>query len=202
MRKNQMTRKKLLIAQICNEVYLRILYDSHVYNLASLKEAKFKKKIQKSNYILENTVNFNNISDLDIEGFKKRTINTYGDLKNLLNKDRRKNLRGHAKDYVINMLANLVPGGVLAVAGVELLRQIYYAKKKRKTNTRLDKLTVDPYTAEIVDDTVEKTFIEQFYDYIMKQPDSKPLEDSFNVDSYLELYLKNNFKGRHVAFKK
>ena len=134
-----------------------------------------------------------------MEDFRKRTINTYGDLKNLLNKDRRKNLTGKAKDFAVNMLTNLLPGGMLAAAGVELLKQFYYSKNTKKSNTRLDKLTVDPYTAQIVDDTVERAFIEEFYNHIMKQPDSKPLEDSFSADSYLELYLKNNFKGRYVT---
>lgn len=127
-------------------------------------------------------------------------LNTYGDVQDLLRGVRKAQGVQVGRDILKAIFMTLLPPGWgTAASGIEMLTRMYREVKPKKTGTIIDQLTVDPYVAAIVDDDVERQFINEFYKHIMKQPADKPLPSFFNVTRALEMYLQNKFNGRTVT---
>ena len=53
--------------------------------------------------------------------------------------------------------------------------------------------------SQIVDDTVENGFMQAMAKAIESEPDTKPLEDDFNMNAKMVDYLKKTYDGRTVS---
>jgi len=53
--------------------------------------------------------------------------------------------------------------------------------------------------SKIVDDTVENGFMQTMTKAIESEPDTKPLEDDFNMNAKMVDYLKKTYAGRTVS---
>lgn len=163
----------------------------------------------------QQSANSQDIRTLRRAGVRSTNLTTYGQLKTVLNKERNRFTGKQALKRGLSVLGNVLSSGLGDVAidvagavGIEGVKSWRSGKARKKASTRLDKintkkfdkLNIDPYTAEIVDDIVENNFIKEFYKFVMSQPDDKPLEDFFDIDFYFTEYLKRNYNGRYVDY--
>ena len=59
-----------------------------------------------------------------------------------------------------------------------------------------DRLTIDPETATVIDDSVEENFLKDLEAQVAKLPDDTVLPDA---DEQLASWMKRKFKGTHVS---
>ena len=138
-----------------------------------------------------------------LEQEDKVPLNTYGDLRKLLNSiNRDKQLKGvihKGKDIAIDTLIGFIPGGSAAKTGYDLLKGFINKPDTKKTNTWLDKLDIDDEMSKIVDDTVENGFVQAMFKVIADKPADQPLEDTFNMNDEMAKYLQDKYKQRTVV---
>lgn len=78
----------------------------------------------------------------------------------------------------------------------EMLGKLYGAGDDFRTNTALDKLSIDDNVSKIVDDPIEIAFLNYLMkDYFAQADDNDPLPD---LNVLLNQYLASNFKGYKV----
>jgi hypothetical protein len=134
-------------------------------------------------------------------------LETYGDLKKAI-----KNIQltkkagsigskalGVGIEAAIDAAKTVIPGIGTAKSAVDFIRAFVKASDTKKTKTWLDKLQVDDETSAIIDDTVENGFIQLMTKAIESEPDTKSLEDDFNMNAKLVDYLKNTYAGRTIT---
>ena len=130
-------------------------------------------------------------------------LETYGDLKTLLNKiNKDQKIQGvlsKGKEVGIDFLVGLIPGGTAAKSGYDLLKGFVNKPDTKKSNTWLDRLDIDDEMSKIVDDTVENGFIQAMFDTISAKPDDEPLEDTFDMNDEMGKYLEKEYKRRTVV---
>ena len=134
-------------------------------------------------------------------------IQTYGDLKKVINSITRKQklgaLGGVGKDQLIgtavDLLGKVVPGVAAAKTTFDIVKALMTKPDTKKTGTWLDKLDIDDEMSAIVDDTVENGFMQMMSKTIESKPDNQPLESDFNMNSEMVNYLKNQYSGRTVS---
>ena len=126
-------------------------------------------------------------------------LNTWGDLKKLLNQVSTKKNISKAAKIGASAAVDLLPGGGTVKSGYDIIKAFYYGKNKTKKDTWLNKLTIDPRVAQIVDDTVEDSFIQYLYDEVKKKKDSEPLPRDFSIDDVLSNFLQAKFDRRTIT---
>ena len=134
-------------------------------------------------------------------------LNTYGDLKKIINSITRKQklgaIGGVGKDQLIgtavDLLGKVVPGVSAAKTTFDVVKALISKPDTKKTGTWLDKLDIDDEMSAIVDDTVENGFMQAMAAAIEKEADDKPLEQDFNMNAKMVNYLKNKYQGRTVS---
>ena len=130
-------------------------------------------------------------------------MNTYGELKSLINNIKTKQKAGKiiakGKEVAITQILGLIPGASNAKTAFDFIRTAFEKPDTVKTNTWLDKLDVDDDMSAIVDDTVENGFLETIAKTIDSHPDDKPLEDDFNMNQEMVDFLKSKYSGRTVT---
>jgi len=134
-------------------------------------------------------------------------LETYGDLKKAIKIIQLKKGAGKVGGAVANVgieaaidaAKTLFPGIGTAKSIFDVVKIFVQAPDTKKTKTWLDKLQVDDETSAIIDDTVENGFIQLITKAIESEPDTKSLEDDFNMNAKLVDYLKNTYDGRTIT---
>ena len=93
----------------------------------------------------------------------------------------------------------IVPGIGTAKTTYDLMKKFISKPDTKKTKTWLDKLDVDDSMSRIIDDAVENGFIQAISKTVESEPDTKPLEQDFNMNQKLVDYLKNQYQGRTIT---
>lgn len=133
-------------------------------------------------------------------------METYGELKKVLTAIS-KNQKGQkvmsmGKEVAIDTLIGLIPGGSAATTALGFLQAAFKRPDTKKTNTWLDKLDIDDKVSQIVDDTVENSFMEYMVKKIQDKPDQERLGDNFNMNTELQNWLSDTYNKRTVSFMK
>lgn len=131
-------------------------------------------------------------------------LKTYGDLKKVL-KAIQMNQKGQkivsqGKEVALDALLGLIPGAGAAKTVLGFLQAAVKKPDGTKTKTWLDKLDVDDKVSQIVDDTIENSFMDSMAKKIEGEADDKELSDEFNMNTELQNYLSNNFDKRTVSY--
>jgi hypothetical protein len=134
-----------------------------------------------------------------------RGINTYGDLKKVLQAIELKRVGKLAADKISEYLQGLLPPGSKMVLDLiknakdtfDLLNNLYSADDNFKTQTGLDRLNVDDNVSKIVDDNVEAAFLKHLVNALGRMNDETPIGD-WNATQELERYLAQQFEGHAV----
>ena len=134
-------------------------------------------------------------------------LQTYGDLKKLINKIARKEFFGKViskiTDYSISALAtiiqNQIPDAADATNAIIALTAFLKKPDNKITGTWIDKLDIDDNFEKIVDPKVKEKFIKAAYELIKQTPDTTPLESNFSMDERLIKYLASQFNGATVT---
>jgi hypothetical protein len=130
-------------------------------------------------------------------------LETYGDLKKLINgiskQQKGEKIISKGKEFALDQILGLIPGASNAKTAFDFIKTAVSKPDAKKTNTWLDKLDVDDEMSQIVDDTVENGFMQAMAKAIESEPDTKPLEDDFNMNAKMVDYLKKTYDGRTVS---
>jgi hypothetical protein len=130
-------------------------------------------------------------------------LETYGDLKKLINgiskQQKGEKIISKGKEFALDQILGLIPGASNAKTAFDFIKTAVSKPDAKKTNTWLDKLDVDDEMSQIVDDTVENGFMQAMAKTIESEPDTKPLEDDFNMNAKMVDYLKKTYDGRTVS---
>lgn len=130
-------------------------------------------------------------------------LETYGDLKKLINgisrQQKGEKIISKGKEFFLDQVLGAIPGASNAKTAFDFIKTAVSKPDAKKTNTWLDKLDVDDEMSQIVDDTVENGFMQAMAKAIESEPDTKPLEDDFNMNAKMVDYLKKTYDGRTVS---
>jgi hypothetical protein len=130
-------------------------------------------------------------------------LNTYGDLKNLIQiislKQKGKKIVSQGIELGVDQLLGLFPGASNIKTAFDFFKSAISKPDTKKTKTWLDKLDIDDEMSAIVDDTVENGFMKAMAASIEAEPDNKPLEPDFNMNAKMVNYLKQQYQGRTIA---
>jgi len=130
-------------------------------------------------------------------------LKTYGDLKKLIKSittgQKTDKLIDKGKTLALDQLLGFIPGASNAKTAYDFFRTAIAKPDTKKTNTWLDKLDVDDNMSKIIDNAVENGFMSTIAKTIESEPDTKPLEQDFNMNQKLVDYLKNQYQGRTVT---
>ena len=130
-------------------------------------------------------------------------LNTYGDLKKLISgiskRQKGEKILSKGKEFALDQILGFIPGASNAKTAFDFISLAIKKPDAKKTSTWLDKLDVDDEMSAIVDDTVENGFMQSMAKSIESEPDDKPLEDDFNMNSKMVDFLKRTYGGRTVT---
>ena len=130
-------------------------------------------------------------------------LETYGDLKTLINniskQQKGDKIISKGKEFALDQVLGLIPGASNAKTAFDFIKTAISKPDTKKTNTWLDKLDIDDDMSKIIDDTVENGFMQAMASSIEAEPNTKTLEDNFNMNAKMVDYLKNTYKGRTVT---
>ena len=130
-------------------------------------------------------------------------LKTYGDLKKLIQgisrQQKGEKILSKGKEVALDTLLGFIPFASAAKTTFDFMRAAISKPDGKKTDTWLDKLDIDDNMSKIVDDTVENGFMQMMAKTIESEPDTKPLEQDFNMNAKMVDYLKTHYGGRTVA---
>ena len=126
-------------------------------------------------------------------------LKTYGDLKKAIKSVSLKQKGEKIAGLAVDTISDFIPGLGTAKTTYDFIKAAISKPDTKKTKTWLDKLDIDDDMSKIIDDTVENGFIQMITKTIEGEPDSKPLEQDFNMNQKLVDYLKQNYQGRTVT---
>lgn len=145
-----------------------------------------------------------------MESFRRKVIseqqlNTIGDLRKLIKVHRAletgKEAGKKAAEMAIEQIpvvSNLFSLWKGAKDSVDMLKKLYGADDKFKTNTGLDKLNIDDNVSKIVDDQIEVAFLNDLLKSMENLNDNDPIPD---INKVFQDFLKKNFKQHSVEAK-
>ncbi len=91
-------------------------------------------------------------------------LNTYGDLKKLINniskQQKWEKIVSKGKEFALDQILGFIPGASNAKTAFDFIKTAVSKPDTKKTNTWLDKLDVDDEMSAIIDDTVENGFMQ------------------------------------------
>jgi len=126
-------------------------------------------------------------------------IETYGDLKQLIDTIQKGERNAKIKGVAIDFLLGAVPYLDKARTVFDLAKAAYGKPDNKKTGTFIDKLDVDDEVSAIVDDTVEDNFLAFIAKDMESKPDDAVIPKDFSMNDELQQYLEKEFKQRTVA---
>ena len=154
--------------------------------------------------ILERWDKYKIIEQVQDSNQTPRGVNTYGDLKKVLQAIELKRVGKLAADKVVDYLGSLIPGASAVINVIkdardtfEFVKNMYSADDNFKTQTGLDRLNVNDNVSAIVDDNVEAAFLKNLTSSLMKIDDNTPIND-WNATQELQKYLTQQFQGHAV----
>ena len=154
--------------------------------------------------ILERWDKYKIIEQVQDSNQTPRGVNTYGDLKEVLQAIELKRVGKLAADKVVDYLGSLIPGASAVINVIkdardtfEFVKNMYSADDNFKTQTGLDRLNVNDNVSAIVDDNVEAAFLKNLTSSLMKIDDNTPIND-WNATQELQKYLAQQFQGHAV----
>lgn len=131
-------------------------------------------------------------------------LQTYGDLKKVLNaiklNQKGQKIMSQGKEVALDTLLGLIPGAGTAKTVLGFIKAAVKKPDNVKTKTWLDKLDVDDQVSQIVDDTVENSFMDYMAKKIEGEADNKELGDTFNMNLELQAYLSDKYNKRTVSY--
>ncbi len=131
-------------------------------------------------------------------------LKTYGDLKKVLKaivlKQKGEKVMAQGKEVALDTLLGLIPGAGAAKTVLGFIQAAVKKPDSKKTNTWLDKLDIDDKVSQIVDDTIENSFMDAMAKKVEQQPEDKELNADFNMNIELQKWLSNTYDKRTVAF--
>lgn len=145
-----------------------------------------------------------------MESFRRKVIseqqlNTIGDLRKLIKIHRAletgKEAGKKAAEMAIEQIpvvSNLFSLWKGAKDSADMLKKLYGADDKFKTNTGLDKLNIDDNVSKIVDDQIEVAFLNDLLKSIENLNDNDPIPD---INKVFQDFLKKNFNKHSVEAK-
>lgn len=145
-----------------------------------------------------------------MESFRRKVIseqqlNTIGDLRKLIKVHRAletgKEAGKKAAEIAIEQIpivSNLFSLWKGAKDSADMLKKLYGADDKFKTNTGLDKLNIDDNVSKIVDDQIEVAFLNDLLKSMENLNDNDPIPD---INKVFQDFLKKNFKQHSVEAK-
>jgi len=145
-----------------------------------------------------------------MESFRRKVIseqqlNTIGDLRKLIKIHRAletgKEAGKKAAEMAIEQIpvvSNLFSLWKGAKDSADMLKKLYGADDKFKTNTGLDKLNIDDNVSKIVDDQIEVAFLNDLLKSMENLNDNDPIPD---INKVFQDFLKKNFKQHSVEAK-
>ena len=126
-------------------------------------------------------------------------LKTYGDLKKAIKSVSLKQKGEKIAGLAVDTISDFIPGLGTAKTTYDFIKAAISKPDTKKTKTWLDKLDIDDNMSKIIDDTIENGFMETIAKTIEGEPDSKPLEQDFNMNQKLVDYLKQNYQGRTIT---
>jgi hypothetical protein len=131
-------------------------------------------------------------------------IQTFGDLKKVIDYIELKRKGNIAAPKVAQYLAGLVPGGGTAFQMVMdakdtigFLSSLYKADDNFTTQSGLDVLNVNDNISKIVDDKIETAFINSLYAVIEKENPNTPI-GNWNATTAVQQFLSDNFEQHTI----
>ncbi len=151
----------------------------------------------------ENLSEANNYIVGSTDALQQLGLETYGDLKTLINYIRLgkkgSKLLIQGKEFLIDQILGAIPGAGNAKSAFNFAKAMFKKPDTVKTKTWLDRLDIDDNMSKIVDDTVEDGFLQFFVKSLETTPDTAPLRQDFNMNTEMEEYLKKLYGERFVA---
>ena len=124
---------------------------------------------------------------------------TFGDLQKLIRQISRGKLTGAVKSFAADQALDNIPGAALLKGAFTFFKQVYDSSESRKTNTWIDKLSVDKDYSKIVDDSIEDNFLKKISELVLDIDPEMPLPADYDINKELELFLKKNFRARTLV---
>ena len=123
-------------------------------------------------------------------------IETYGQLRSQLDTAIRTKKKSALKSFGIGLVFDVLGGGAF-VSAAQLIKTMYSLPDEKKTGTVLDTfLNVDDDVSAIVDDNLENAFLQDFVEFVQKQPDEKKITDNVTIE--LQKYIAKKYNQNTV----
>ena len=125
-------------------------------------------------------------------------IKTYGDIKRVINAIIKKQKWQKIKGVGIDVALGLLKLDKIKNA-YDFFKAAANKQDTKKTKTWIDKLDVDDITSELLDDTVENSFIKYVTDMVYNKPDDEKVAQDFSMDQLLISWLSDKYEKRTVS---
>lgn len=131
-------------------------------------------------------------------------LKNYGELKTILKgislTQKGEKIIAQGKEVALDTLLGLIPGASAAKTVLGFLQAAVKKPDNKKTNTWLDRLDIDDKVSQIVDDTIENSFMDYMAKKIEQEPDDKKLDPDFNMNTELQDWLSDTYDNRTVSY--
>ena len=126
-------------------------------------------------------------------------METYGDLKNLINLIQTKKKNSKIKGVAIDTIIGNIPGIGYVKSAFDFYKAAIKTPDDKRPNSWLKRLDVDDEMSAIVDDKVENGFLQSATKTFEKQPDDKKLNPDFDMNQEMIKYLDSKYSGRTLT---
>lgn len=126
-------------------------------------------------------------------------METYGDLKNLINLIQTKKKNSKIKGVAIDTIVGNIPGIGYIKSAFDFYKAAIKTPDSKRPNSWLKRLDVDDEMSAIVDDKVENGFLQSATKTFEKQPDDKKLNPDFDMNQEMIKYLDSKYSGRTLT---
>lgn len=159
-----------------------------------------KDNIKKANILCESIYLQNKlILEEPQQSQETNQIKNYADLKKIINVIRTKQKGQKIGAVALDVALGFIPGMDAVKNTLGFIKAAMAKPDTKKTNTWLDRLDIDDITSQLLDDTIENSFIEYIAKDIDSKPDTTPLDPNFNMNDLLINWLETNYKKRTIS---
>ena len=126
-------------------------------------------------------------------------METYGDLKNLINLIKSQKKDSKIKGVAIDTIIGSIPGASYVKSAFDFYKAAIKTPDDKRPDSWLSRLDVDDEMSAIVDDNVENGFLKSATKTFEKQPDDKKLNPDFDMNQEMIKYLDSKYSGRTLT---
>ena len=126
-------------------------------------------------------------------------METYGDLKNLINVIKAQKKDSKIKGVAIDTIIGSIPGAGYVKSAFDFYKAAIKTPDDKRPDSWLSRLDVDDEMSAIVDDNVENGFLKSATKTFEKQPDDKKLNPDFDMNQEMIKYLDSKYSGRTLT---